>query len=106
MSKIDFSYVDYLMSNKINSDINEYTSSDEFKPKRKNKSQKGGDVNYSKITTGSFPPLYFVEVSSDTSEEQDKSRAFQKKNNVNTNTVTIKEIMEERRSENKPFITL
>ncbi len=100
------SYIDSLMKNhKLMSD-----SSDDI-PKTYNSvliTQKGGNPNDEKdklkhVATGSFPPIYIMTKEDKLKEEeQEKTRGFTSKNTA----VSIKEIMQERREDKKPFAIL
>lgn len=54
--------------------------------------------------TGSFPPLFIMSVEEQEKEEKTKSRSFSAP--TNKTVVSIKEIMQERRDNVKPFINL
>jgi hypothetical protein len=70
--------------------------------------QKGGNPNEENdrikhTATGSFPPIYVMTKEEKKKEEEvEKTRGFTSKNTA----VSIKEIMQERREDKKPFITL
>jgi hypothetical protein len=66
--------------------------------------QIGGNTrDLKKLATGSFPPLYIVPKKEQSTEEENKSRAVSK---INKTAISIKDIMQERRDDIKPFITL
>jgi len=99
-------YVDMLMSNhKLVSN-----SSDEMSETYESVliSQKGGDPNNENdklkyIATGSFPPIYIMTAEEKKEEEKiEKTRGF----TVQKTAVSIKEIMQERRDDKKPFVIL
>lgn len=109
------SYVDVIMKNYplvTDSSINELSvmSSKDIKPSKKTKKgkskkskkkQSGGAS--SSITQGSFPPLYIITAEEKQKEEENKNRTFGAPDKKST--VSIKEIMEQRRDEKKPFIS-
>jgi len=70
--------------------------------------QKGGDPSNNSdvlknVATGSFPPIYFISQEEREQKEKDKSRTFAAP--IKKTAVSIKEIMQERRDDKKPFIT-
>ena len=66
--------------------------------------QKGGSNDYKKKAPGSFPPIYKVSLEQFKDKDDDnKPRQFSKKEQP---VLSIKDIMQERRDENKPFISL
>jgi hypothetical protein len=66
--------------------------------------KKGGNVNnYKKKATGSFPPIYRVSKDQFKDDDNNKTRQFSK---TEKTVLSIKDIMQERRDENKPFIAL
>jgi hypothetical protein len=99
-------YIDLLMKNhKLVSD-----SSDEM-PKTYNSiliTQKGGNPDNESdklkhVATGSFPPIYIMTAEEKQKEEElEKTRGYTSKNTA----VSIKEIMQERREDKKPFAIL
>lgn len=71
--------------------------------------QNGGDPKnksdiLKNIPTGSFPPLFMMTQEEQEKEEQNKARTFSAP--TNKTALSIKEIMQERRDVNKPFISL
>ena len=71
--------------------------------------QGGGDPKnkndiLKKIPTGSFPPLFMITKEEQEKEEQNKARTFSAPSNKTA--LSIKEIMQERREDKKPFISL
>ena len=92
-----------------NHKITQYSSSDE--PDTYNSiliKQKGGNPSNNSdvlknVATGSFPPIYFVTKEEKDKEEKDKSRTFATP--IKKTAVSIKEIMQERRDDKKPFIS-
>lgn len=71
--------------------------------------QNGGDPNnkndvLKNIPTGSFPPIFLMTPEEQEKEEQNKSRTFSAQ--TNKTALSIKEIMQERRDDKKPFISL
>ena len=99
-------YFDMLMTNhKLVSN-----SSDEQLPNLEHViiKQNGGDPKkssdkYKNISTGSFPPLYLMTAEEKEKEEQNKARTFSAP--TNKTALSIKEIMQERRDDKKPFIS-
>lgn len=70
--------------------------------------QNGGDPNkkndkLKNIHTGSFPPLFLMTKEEQEKEEQNKARTFSAQ--TNKTALSIKEIMQERRGDKKPFIS-
>lgn len=71
--------------------------------------QNGGDPKnrsdvLKNIPTGSFPPLFIMTPEEREKEEQNKARTFS--HPTNKTALSIKEIMQERRDIQKPFISL
>lgn len=71
--------------------------------------QNGGDPKkksdvLKNIPTGSFPPLFLMTPEELEKEEQNKARTFSA--STNKTALSIKEIMQERRDDKKPFISL
>ena len=71
--------------------------------------QSGGNPNnkndiLKKIPTGSFPPLFMMTKDEQEIHEKNKARAFSAP--TNKTALSIKEIMQERRDDKKPFISL
>lgn len=65
--------------------------------------QKGGD-KLKHVATGSFPPIYMISPGENKKDEDiDKTRGFEK---TKKTAVSIKEIMQGRRDDKKPFISL
>ena len=86
------------MKSFLSLDTNTYSTETEYN------TQKGGKVdNYKKIATGSFPPIYRVSKEHFKDDEDNKTRLFSK---TEKTVLSIKDIMQERRDENKPFISL
>jgi hypothetical protein len=101
-------YVDLLMTNhKLESE----SSSDDVAQYYRSIAvgQKGGNAKNQKdilkhTSTGSFPPVYIATKQDIKKEEEmDKNRGFPKQNKT---AVSIKEIMQERRDDVKPFFSL
>jgi len=100
-------YLDILMQNKFFlSDSSEDIIKTEYpKISKKSthvpskKSQDGGANNDKTMPTAGFPPIFICQ-KGDKQQEEDKNRGFATKKTA----VSIKEIMEERRS-NTPFIS-
>jgi len=101
-------YVDLLMTNHT---LQSDNSSDDVLQYYRSVAinQKGGDPKNQKdvlkhTATGSFPPLYVATKQDLKKEEElDKNRGFPKQNKT---AVSIKEIMQERRNDVKPFFSL
>jgi hypothetical protein len=72
-------------------------------PREYNKKSQLGGENINK-PTGSFPPIYEISQEQKEKEEKDKNRGFATLKNKSS--VSIKEIMQERREEKKPFLEL
>lgn len=71
--------------------------------------QSGGDPKnkndvIKKMPTGSFPPLFMLTKEEQEKEEKNKARTFSAPSNKTA--LSIKEIMQERRDNKKPFISL
>ena len=71
--------------------------------------QNGGDPTKSNdilknVPTGSFPPLFIMTPEEQEKEEKNKARLFSP--STNKTALSIKEIMQERRDDKKPFISL
>lgn len=95
------SYVDMLMRN--DAFENNYSESDSYNENIILK-QQGGDTDITTVATGSFPPIYIATKEDlEKEKELDKGRGFAKPNKT---SVSIKEIMEKRRDDKKPFIAL
>lgn len=102
-------YLDIIMQNKFflsDSSEDVIKTTPQKPPKKvthtvKNKSSQSGGADLDKTTpTGGFPPIFICK-KGDKQQEEDKNRGFATKKTA----VSIKEIMEERRS-NTPFISL
>jgi len=99
-----YSYVDMIMRN--DPFEHNYNSSEEFvNIDNVIMAQSGGtSVDIKNVATGSFPPIYLATKEDlEKEKELDKGRGFAKPNKT---AVSIKEIMQERRDDKKPFITL
>jgi len=97
------SYVDMLMRNEPFE--NNYSSEEYHDMKNNIKlKQTGGQVDIKSKATGSFPPIYLAtKEDMEKEKEMDKNRGFAKPNKT---AVSLKEIMEKRRDDKKPFIEL
>ncbi len=93
------SYVDTLMQN----NPFEYVHSSEEYNENIVLKQYGGKTDITNKATGSFPPIYLETKEELEKKESDKDRGFAKPNKT---AVSIKEIMEKRRDDKKPFISL
>lgn len=56
------------------------------------------------VPTGSFPPIFLMTPEEQEKEEKNKARLFSA--STNKTALSIKEIMQERRDDKKPFISL
>lgn len=96
-------YLDHLFTHRILSESSEEPNYNSIRI-----TQKGGNPNNKKdilkhTATGSFPPLYIAPKNVKKEEDPDKTRAFAQ---TSKTAVSIKDIMQERRGEQKPFISI